>query len=109
MIDDEAVSRAIKTGVCNIFHGCVHNMLYEKNEDILRGLYKAASYVVQAICFQQTGEYVRYQKDLLNKVSPEDRIIVDMFLYVKNGGSIQFGKMSETLFAWSKAWIEKGQ
>ena len=55
VVDESAVNRAIKIGVCNIFHGCVHNMLHEKNEDILRGLYKSASFVVQAIVFKQTG------------------------------------------------------
>jgi hypothetical protein len=49
VIDESAVSRAIKIGACNIYHGCVHNMLHEKSEDILRGLYKSASFVVQAI------------------------------------------------------------
>ena len=39
VIDESAVNRAIKIGACNIFHGCVHNMLYEKNEDILRGAF----------------------------------------------------------------------
>ena len=49
VIDESAVNRAIKIGVCNIYHGCVHNMLHEKSEDILKGLYKSASFVVQAI------------------------------------------------------------
>ena len=52
VIDESAVNRAIKIGVCNIYHGCIHNMLHEKSEDILRGLYKSASFVVQAIVFQ---------------------------------------------------------
>ena len=34
LIDDVAVERAIKIGACNIYHGCVHNMLHEKSEDI---------------------------------------------------------------------------
>ena len=63
-VDDEAVDRAIKIGACNIYHGCVHNMLYEKNEEILKGLYKSASFVVQAICFRQTGNYIRHQSEL---------------------------------------------
>lgn len=46
LVDESAVNRAIKIGACNIFHGCVHNMLYEKSEDILRDLYKSASFVV---------------------------------------------------------------
>ena len=37
-IDGSAVDRAVRIGVCNIYHGCVHNMLYEKSEDILRGI-----------------------------------------------------------------------
>ena len=49
LIDEKAVTKAIKAGVCNIYHGCVHNMLYDKNEDILKGLYKSASFVIQAI------------------------------------------------------------
>ena len=30
LLDETAVNRAIKIGACNIFHGCVHNMLHEK-------------------------------------------------------------------------------
>lgn len=104
-VDDEAVARAIKIGVCNIYHGCVHNMLYEKNEEILKGLYKSASFVVQAICFRQTGNYIHHQKDLSNVVSPEEKVIVDTFLSLKNGGTVDFSKMSEVLFEWAKKWI----
>ncbi len=107
LIDETAVSRAIKIGACNIFHGCVHNMLYDKSEDILRGLYKATSFVVQAICFQQTGTYIRRQSDLLDRVSPEERTIVETFISLKNGGTLDFQPMSETLFSWSKGWIAK--
>lgn len=106
-IDTAAVDRAIKIGACNIYHGCVHNMLYEKSEDILRGLYKAASFVVQAICFRQTGTYITHQKELLQIVSSDERAIVETFLGLKNGGMVDFQKMSETLFAWSQKWIEK--
>ena len=106
VIDETAINRAIKTGVCNIFHGCVHNMLYEKSEDILRGLYKSASFVVQAIAFKQTGNYISHQKDLLQIVDSNERVIVETFLGLKNGGMIEFQEMSETLFAWSKKWIE---
>lgn len=105
--DESDVSRAVKIGVCNIFHGCVHNMLYEKNEDILRGLYKSASFVVQAIIFRQTGNYIRRQKDLLQVTGPDERVIIETFLKLKNGGETDFGSMSEALFAWSKKWISE--
>jgi predicted nucleotidyltransferase len=105
LLDSEAVNRAIKIGACNIFHSCVHNMLYEKSEDILKGLYKAASFVVQAIVFKQTGAYVIHQKDLLSVVSEDALAIVEGFLRMKNGDAIDFVSMSETLFAWAQKWI----
>ena len=104
-IDDAAVNRAIKIGACNIYHGCVHNMLHEKNEEILRGLYKSASFVIQAICFRETGNYVRNQRELRDCVAADDREILDTFMALKNGGSVCFQQMSETLFAWAQSRI----
>ena len=105
VIDKTAIARAIKSGACNIYHGCVHNMLHEKSDEILKGLYKSASFVVQAICFQETGCYIKSQKDLLEKVSGDEKSIVENFLSLKNGGKVDFEEMSNTLFAWSKKWI----
>ena len=105
VIDKTAIARAIKSGACNIYHGCVHNMLHEKSDEILKGLYKAASFVVQAICYQETGSYIKSQKDLLGKVSGDEKSIVENFLSLKNGGKVDFEEMSNTLFAWSKKWI----
>ena len=105
VIDESAVNRAIKIGACNIYHGCVHNMLHEKSKDILKGLYKSASFVVQAIAFKQTGKYIKFQSELRDVVSTDERLIVDIFLNLKNGGEIDFNLMSKTLFAWSKKWI----
>ena len=105
LIDDTAIDRAIKIGACNIYHGCVHNMLHEKSDEILKGLYKAASFVVQAICFQETGCYIKSQKALLEKVSGIERSIVENFLNLKNSDKVDFEEMSNTLFTWSKKWI----
>ena len=105
IIDESAVNRAIKIGACNIYHGCVHNMLHEKSEDILKGLYKSASFVVRAIAFMQTGKYISHQKELVETVSSNERIIVETFMKLKNGETADFNLMSKTLFAWAKKWI----
>ena len=107
VIDEAAIDRAIKIGACNIYHGCVHNMLHEKSEDILKGLYKSASFVVQAIVFKQTEKYIKHQSELRDVVSADERVIVDTFLRLKNGDAVEFGAMSDTLFSWSKKWISK--
>lgn len=106
-IDDAAVTRAIKIGACNIFHGCVHNMLHEKNEELLKGLYKSASFVVQAIAFKENDSYLKHHKDLLRIVSAEEKAIIETFLKFKNGETLDFTEASEFLFKWAKKWIEK--
>ena len=107
LVDENAINRAIKIGACNIFHGCVHNMLHEKSEDILRGLYKSASFVVQAIVFKQTGNYIKHQEELLMVANLNEQSIINTFLSLKKGGTVDFTPMSETLFAWSKKWISE--
>ena len=105
LIDSSSIDRAIKNGACNIYHGCVHNMLYEKSSEILRGLYKSASFVVQAEHFRQTGKYVRLQKDLLKEASAENKLITETFIELKDDGLIDFERMSDILFNWSKNLI----
>jgi predicted nucleotidyltransferase len=107
LLDRAAVERAIKIGACNLYHGCVHNMLYEKSEDILRGLYKSASFVVQAIVFLQTGNYISHQAELQEIAMREEREILSIFRHLKNGGGCQFDQMSDLLFTWAQDWIEK--
>ena len=95
LLDDTAVDRAIKIGACNVYHGCVHNMLHEKSEEILRGLYKSASFTVQAVALRR-------------KVIKEDRLVAETALRLKKGGEVNFDQMSETLFCWAKNLIEEG-
>jgi len=104
-IDNAAVDRAVKIGACNIYHGCIHNMLYEKSDDLVRGLYKSASFIIQAIVFKDTGKYVRHQKDLLQMVNSEEKEILNGFIALKNGAAVEFDTMSEHLFNWVKKLI----
>ena len=80
-------------------------MLHEKSEEILKGLYKAASFVVQAIVFKQTGNYFKHQKQLLQVALPDEQTIIENFLKYKNGETVDFNEASRMLFEWSKKWI----
>lgn len=105
LVDDNAVNRAIKLGVCNIYHGCVHNMLHERSEETLCGLYKCACFVVQAIAFQQTGTYFCQQKELIMAVSAKEKAIIETYLSLRESGMMDFDTMSEKLFDWAKGWV----
>ena len=48
LIAREDIQRAVLTGACTIYHGCVHNVLHEKDPEILRALLKAAVFTLQA-------------------------------------------------------------
>ena len=106
LIDNAAINRAIKMCAGNIYHGCVHNMLHEKSEEMLKGLYKAASFVVQAIVFKQTGNYIKHQNQLLQVASTEEQMITETFLKYKHGEAVDFNEASRMLFEWSKKWIK---
>lgn len=105
LLTDDVVARAIKIGACNIYHGCVHNMIYDKNHDILKSLYKSASFVIQAIAFKLNGRYIRDKKELVCVLPADEKVILDTFLMLKNGDAVDFQKMSELLFDWSKKLI----
>jgi hypothetical protein len=105
LLNDAAVARAIKIGFGNLYHGCVHNMLHGKSDEVLKVLYKSASFVVQAICLRQTGRYCRHMEELLNTVAPAEQKILRIFLDLKAGGTVDFAGMSETLFVWCQNWI----
>ncbi len=106
LLSDEAIDRAIKIGSCNIYHACLHNMIHDKSDEILKALYKSASFVIQAICFKETRKYMRYLTEIKDNISSEERLIIDTFLSLKNGEKIKFKEMSETLFLWAKKWVK---
>ncbi len=105
-INAESIEKAIKIGVCNIYHGCVHNMLYTKDENILKSLYKSAVFVVQTIYFKQTKNYIAKQSDLAKHVDENEKAIVETFIDLKANRKVEFEAMSELLFNWSKSWID---
>lgn len=99
------IDRAILTGACGIYHACIHNMLYEKDEGILRGLYKTASFVIRAATYRHTGVYCGRLDGLLQHAAVSDREIVRAFIAMKAGAPVDFSRASERLFAWAKGKI----
>ena len=107
LIDDAAIKRAVRIGAGSIYHGCVHNMLHERDTEILRGLYKSAVFVVQAICYMETGKYISRQQDLLQVVSEAEWIIADTAIRLKKGEAVDFDRMSEALMLGAATWLAR--
>ena len=105
LVGPEDIERAILAGACAVYHACVHNMLYEKDDGILRGLYKTATFTIRASEFRRTGVYCVRLNDLLRDADASDREIVRAYLAMKTGKAADFARASETLFAWAQGII----
>lgn len=93
-VDAQAVKHAVRAGACNIYHACVHNFLHERSKEILAGLYKSAVFVIQALHFMRTGQYIRRHSELLSVITPiERRILVPC--------TSGFDESSMRLFTWA--------
>lgn len=104
------IRRAILVGSCNIYHMCGHNILHEKDLEILFSLYKAASFVLQAKYYYETGRYIKKKADLLPKLSEEDRKILKIYMEIKKIENISeegFLNYSAELFNWSSSLIKE--
>ena len=109
VVGPDDIDRAILTGACGIYHACIHNMLYEKDEGTLRGLYKTATFVIRAAAYRRTGKYCGRLDELLQYADAPDKKILQAFAAMKAGAPIDFSDASRALFAWAKDIIvQKG-
>ena len=104
-IAPEDVARAVRIGACNIYHGCVHTMCHGRSEEHVKELYKAAVFVLQALHFQRTGDYVKHRADLLRVLDGADARVLDTAIRIKAGTPVDLEPMAELLFTWAQGII----
>ena len=103
VISESDVRSAIRLGACNIYHICGHNLVHGKKPRTLRGLYKAASFAIQAIHFDRTGDYVKRKVDLLPLLRPEERVILQAAVDLRDDPDKaveDFDAFADQLFTW---------
>ncbi len=107
-IDREAIDKSIHLGVCNIYHACAHNIIHERDGEILRSLCKSARFVIQAIYFRQSGEYCKQKAKLAKAVPAPERRILEIETELaenRNLDSERFDALSEEVLSWAQTWI----
>ena len=105
MVLDDASSaqKAVHTGACAIYHGCLHNFLHGKDPTALEALCKAAVFVMQAEYFCKTGEYIRRHHQLQPLLGEAERRILEM----KKDCEANFEPLSSLLICWSAERINR--
>ena len=110
LIKKDNVKQAVLIGACNIYHACCHNIIHEKDTEILKALYKQASFVLQAKYFFDTNNYIAKKSELMDKLSLADRQILNLHLSIKSVEYLsdeEFKSYSNELFVWSGNLIKK--
>lgn len=103
LVERDDVCRAVHTGLCAVYHGAVHNLLYEKNEAAVRSLYKSAVFTAQAICYLETGSYVHRHSQLLLAAGAPEQKIVRTALALRVGAPVALAAMSQELVQWAQS------
>jgi len=108
LIGKEDIYRAVRIGACNIYHICGHNMVHEKDAEILKALYKSAAFTVQAIYYYQTGTYIKQRVELITVLQSQEKEILQTGITLKkqpNMAQTEFERLSALLFNWAAGLI----
>lgn len=103
MLKRQDAVNAVKVGICNIYHMCVHNSIHEKEKEILKNLYKSARFVLQAKYYLESGEYIKTKAELLQRLTGRDKEM--MQAVAEDLWNSDFDQGSACLLAWSSELI----
>lgn len=112
LIGKEDIRRAVRIGACNIYHMCGHNTVHERDCDLLKALYKTATFTVQAVSYLQTGTYRKKKTELLPVLQQPEREILETAIALKQQTDIpkaEFDRLSGELFLWASDIIAEYQ
>ena len=109
LIKAEDISRAAKIGACNIYHMCVHNLLFEKSMDVLKGLLKSCFFVLKAKLYLEKNEYFRLNSDLASGCLGLDKSILELYLDEKSQEieEVDIYEISEIILKWTTKLINE--
>lgn len=112
LIGKEDVRRAVRIGACNIYHMCGHNMVHERDDKLLKALYKSATFTIQAVSYLQTETYRKRKTELLPILQQPEREIFESAIALKRQTDLtqaEFDRLSEELFRWASNLIAEYQ
>jgi hypothetical protein len=109
LINKDDVKRAIKIGVCNLYHACCHNFIYEDNFETLSALYKSTFFILQAKYFDETNQYISSKTDLEKHLNGIDKEILNICmdrekLTAMNGTDL--ASYYDKIIAWSSKLLQ---
>lgn len=108
LISKEDIRRAVRIGACNIYHMCGHNMVHARDSELLKTLYKSATFTIQAVSYLQTGTYRKRKTELLPVLRQPEREILESAIALRQQidlAQAKFDRLSGALFRWASDLI----
>ena len=108
LLDRRAVERALHTGACAVYHGCVHNLLHARSAGALGALYKQTFFLLQAKCWLERGTYCHSAGELLGRLTGTDRAVLERREGLRRGERVTEEALlprSDALLAWARGII----
>ena len=99
----------IKQSLNNLYHVLCHSYIHatkENNIEILLNSYKSVFFILQNICFQETGRFIQTQKELLSELSGVDEKVFVKALELRNNEISDFDEAFQIIFDWCKNTIQ---
>lgn len=106
----EDLAQAVSIGASGLYHAACHTYLYGAREDwpgFLKESYKSAFFVLRDLHELRTGENVRTKKDLLPRLSGDEREILAYSLGLNGGEEAETA--FDRLLRWSAAAMAESQ
>ena len=107
LLGREDARRAALKGACDIYHGCAHGLLFDRDPAALRALYKMAAFALRAVYFCRAGEYVFRTDDLRERLTPSEARLLNgrgaARALTDDGAAYE--ELSERLLAWASGVI----
>lgn len=104
------IQRAVHKSACDLYHGCVHNFLHEKDGEMLKAFYKGAVFVVQAVVYLQKSVYGKKRTDLEQLAEGMEKEVLSMAKQLKGQNEISrelFEQGSRLLLCWTGRLIKE--
>lgn len=71
------IINGVKIGACGLYHACCHSAVHNPNQiSAIRGLCKSAFFLLQAIHFLSSGEYIHSKQELFALLEGDERELV---------------------------------
>lgn len=111
-IEDKDILDSVKISASGLYHACCHAAIHmPQDANVIKGMYKSAFFLLQALCYLRNGVYIRTKKELLPLLEGDEQEILTISINWNAYGSIIIENIDiyfDLILRWSKEILDAG-